>query len=126
MLARRDVELEPERTCRLLVRALLNIAASLDAAVPAPTSVTDAAHTQDTSVPLQEQWFVALQAQIWVVALQAGVEDSQNASPRISPSAGPRNSYTVALTSLLPFARERRFRSAAVIARSPIHGRPPL
>ena len=81
---------------------------------------------QQAVVPLQEQWFVALQAQIWVVALQAGVEDSQNASPRISPSAGPRNSYTVALTSLLPFARERRFRSAAVIARSPIHGRPPL
>jgi hypothetical protein len=61
-----------------------------------------------------------------VVALQAGAEDSQNASRRIRPSAGPRNSYTVALTSLLPFARERRFRSAAVIARSPIHGRPPL
>ena len=81
---------------------------------------------QQAVVPLQEQWFVALQAQIWVVALQAGAEDSQNASPRICPSAGPRNSYTVALTSLLPFARERRFRSAAVIARSPIHGRPPL
>jgi hypothetical protein len=114
---------------------LLNNAPSLDAVSPAPASVTDAAHTQDTSVPLQEQqavvplqeqWVVALQAQIWVVALQAGAEDSQNASPRISPSAGPRNSYTVALTSLLPFARERRFRSAAVIARSPIHGRPPL
>jgi hypothetical protein len=105
---------------------LLNNAASLNAVSPAPTSVTDAAHTQDTSVPLQEQWFVALQAQIWVVALQAGAQNSQNASPRISPSAGPRNSYTVALTSLLPFARERRFRSAAVIARSPIHGRPPL
>jgi hypothetical protein len=81
---------------------------------------------QQAVVPLQEQWVVALQAQIWVVALQAGAEDSQNASPRISPSAGPRNSYTVALTSLLPFARERRFRSVAVIARSPIHGRPPL
>jgi hypothetical protein len=81
---------------------------------------------QQAVVPLQEQWFVALQAQIWVVALQAGAQDSQNASPRISPSAGPRNSYTLALTSLLPFARERRFRSAAVIARSPIHGRPPL
>src|SRR6516225_429475 len=43
-----DVELEPERTRRLLVHALLllNTAASLDAAVPAPTSVTDApAHT---------------------------------------------------------------------------------
>ena len=52
-----DVELEPERTRRLLVHALLllNTAASLDAAVPAPTSVTDAAHTQDTSVPLQGQ-----------------------------------------------------------------------
>ena len=75
---------------------------------------------------LQEQWFVAIQAQIWVVALQAGAQNSQNASPRISPSAGPRNSYTVALTSLLPFARERRFGSAAVIARTPIHGRPPL
>ena len=49
------MELEPERTRRLLVRALLNTAASLDAAVPAPTSVTDAAHTQDTSVPLQGQ-----------------------------------------------------------------------
>jgi hypothetical protein len=109
-----DVELEPERTRRLLVHALLNTAASLDAAVPAPTSVADAAHTQDR---LQEEE---------IVALQAGAEDSQNASPRISPSAGPRNSYTVALTSLLPFARERRFRSAAVIARSPIHGRPPL
>ena len=49
------MELEPERTRRLLVRALLNTAASLDAAVPAPTSATDAAHTQDTSVPLQGQ-----------------------------------------------------------------------
>src|SRR5262245_54477252 len=99
-----DVELEPERTRRLLVHAfLLNSAASLDAAVPAPTSVTDAAHTQDTSVPLQEQqavvplqeqWFVALQAQIWVVALQAGAPDSQNASPRISPNASPRTTGT--------------------------------
>jgi hypothetical protein len=80
---------------------------------------------QQAVVPLQEEWFVALQAQIWVVALQAGAQNSQNTSPRISPNAGPRNSYTVALTSLLPFARERRFRSAAVIARSPIHGRPP-
>ena len=53
-------------------------------------------------------------------------QGGSNASPRISPSAGPRNSYTVALTSLLPFARERRFRSAAVIARSSIHCRPPL
>ena len=49
------MELEPERTRRLLVRALLNTGASLDAAVPAPTSATDAAHTQDTSVPLQGQ-----------------------------------------------------------------------
>ena len=97
------MELEPERTRRLLVRALLNTAASLDVAVPAPTSVTDAAHTQDTSVPLQEQqavvplqeqWFVALQAQIWVVALQAGAEDSQNASPRISPNGSPRTTGT--------------------------------
>ena len=67
-------------------------------------------------MPLQEQC---------VVALQAGAQDSQSASPRISPNAGPRNSYTVALTSLVPFARERRFRSAAVIARTPInHTRP--
>src|SRR5262245_51722845 len=102
---------------------LLNNAPSLDAVSPAPASATDAAHTQDR---LQEEEIVALQQEWWVVALQAGAEDSQNASPRISPSAGPRNSYTVALTSLLPFARERRFRSAAVIARSPIHGRPPL
>ena len=41
---------------RLLVHALLlNTAASLDAVSPAPASVTDAAHTQDTSVPLQKQ-----------------------------------------------------------------------
>jgi hypothetical protein len=95
----------------------LNTAASLDGAAPAPTSVTDAAHTQDR---LQEEEIVALQQEWRVVALQAGAQDSQNASPRISPNAGPRNSYTVALTSLLPFARERRFLSAAVIARSPI------
>src|SRR5262249_47248351 len=44
----------------------LNPAASL--AVPAPTSVTDAAHTQDTSVPLQEQPAVVPLQEQWFVA----------------------------------------------------------
>ena len=57
---------------------------------------------QQAGVPLQEQWFVPLQAQIWVVALHEAVQDALNAFAHITPNASPRMTGTSELTIEIP------------------------